>query len=172
MSKVSTEALVTAVILANEKRYRQNQRANFHTDYAIQFIMETIHGQEGFADVVISPDTIIAILTINDRVWQTQTRDRTKRIKIIASEIGTLLSQKAPIAAQLKILKEYDLEMPEAIRERLSEAMTNKVQEIADLIGIEAERIHICVTTTLFKNDDDFYDDDFDDNDDNESFPF
>lgn len=171
MSKVSTEALVTAVILANEKRYRQNQRANFHTDYAIQFIMETIHGQEGFANVVISPDTIIAILTINDRVWKTQTRDRTKRIKIIASAIGTLLSQKAPIAAQLKILKTYDLEMPEAIHERIDEAVADKAQEIADLMGVEVERIHIGVATPLFEFDEDD-DDDFDEDDDDDSLPF
>lgn len=172
MSKVSTEALVTAVILANEKRYRQNQRANFHTNYAIQFIMETIHGQEGFANVEISPDTIISILTINDAVWNTQTRDRTKRIKIIASAMGTLLSKKAPIQSQLKILKAYDLETPAAIRERISEAVADKAQEIADLMGVDVERIHIGVATPLFE-DEDFDDEDFeDDEEDDDSLPF
>lgn len=171
MSKVSTEALVTAVILANEKRYRQNQRANFHTDYAIQFIMETIHGQEGFADVEISPDTIISILTINDAVWNTQTRDRTKRIKIIASAMGTLLSKKASIQSQLKVLKTYDLETPAAIRERIGDAVADKAQEIADLMGVDVERIHIGVATPLSEFDDEFEDDDFDEDDD-DSLPF
>lgn len=172
MSKVSTEALVTAVILANEKRYRQNQRANFHTDYAIQFIMETIHGQEGFADVEISPDTIISILTINDAVWNTQTRDRTKRIKIIASAMGTLLSKKASIQSQLKVLKAYDLATPAAIRERIDEAVADKAHEIADLMGVEVKRIHIGIATPLVEDDYEFEDEDFDDEDEDDSLPF
>lgn len=88
--KKNTRKLVTAVILANEARYRQNKVAEFDTEYALTFVKETVAGSEETAGKQLSFRDIYNILQINNYYWEAGIYNRTERVNRVAQVFGVV----------------------------------------------------------------------------------
>lgn len=88
--KKNTRKLVTAVILANEARYRQNSVVEFDTEYALTFVKESVAGSEETAGMKASFRDIYNILQINNYYWEAGIYNRTERINLVAQVFGVV----------------------------------------------------------------------------------